>query len=348
MQPHTLEPVHGPVAWSGPVLAKDDSWIYRLTSADILEIEAALDRLPAHKLQAHNFERGEFPLPKLGSKLTGILDTVQNGCGFALVRGLPLDKWNRQQIDAVYWGLGSYFGEPISQNGEGQLIAEVTNRGQSYESNTNDRGYRSRDRLHPHVDTSDITALLCLQPAKSGGHSSIASSLTVLNALLERHPEHLPRLAHGYHHDLRGEGPTRKLDEVTHNRIPVFSTFQGNTSCCLNYKIMKSAHDKIGEPFTPEDEAAINTLIDIALSDDVRLDMWLERGDIQLVNNYVLLHWRTEFEDWPEPERRRCLLRLWLNTRRPRPLAPDFADRYNTGPRGGVWSCSAVSEDTSS
>ena len=165
-----------------------------------------------------------------------------------------------------------------------------------------------------------------------------ASSITIYNELLARHPEHMDRLFGGYHHDLRGEGPTRRLDEVTHNRIPVFSKHDGLLSCCLNYKIMRSAHDKIEKPFDTQDEAALQTLIDIALDESIRLDMWLERGDIQFVNNYVLLHWRTGFEDWPEPERRRCLLRLWLNTREPRPLAPEFADRYNTGPRGGVWS----------
>lgn len=342
MPPSVLEPANGAVAWYGPAMTKDPSWIYQLSDAEILEIEAALAGLPAEKLGTRSFGREDFPLPELGRALAGLLDHVENGRGFALIRGLPLDRWNRQQIEAAYWGIGSHFGEPISQNAEGQLIAEVTNRGHSYESNTNDRGYRSRDRLHPHVDTSDVTALLCLQPAMSGGHSSIASSLTVLNELLARHPEHMDRLASGYFHDLRGEGPTRNLDEVTHNRIPVFSSFQGKTSCCLNYKIMKSAHDKIGQPFTPEDEAAIGALIDIALSEDVRLDMSLQRGDIQLVNNYVLLHWRTEFQDWPDQQRRRCLLRLWLNTRAPRPLAPEFADRYNTGARGGVWAGAAM------
>ena len=338
MQPELLQPVQGPVSWYGPTMAEDGSWIYRLSEAEILELEAALAQLPGDMLQSRRFGREDFPLPNFGKALAGLLEHIQNGRGFVLIRGLPLDEWSREQIEAVYWGIGSYLGEPISQNAEGQLIAEVMNRGQSYANNINDRGYRSRDRLHPHVDTSDVTALLCLHPAKSGGHSSIASSLTVLNELLERHPEHTDRLARGYFHDLRGEGPTRSLDEVTRNRVPVFSAFQGQTSCCLNYKIMKSAHDKVGEPFTDEDEAALGDLIDIALSEAVRLDMWLERGDIQLVNNYVLLHWRTEFEDWPEPDRRRCLLRMWLNTRQPRPLAPEFADRYNTGPRGGVWS----------
>lgn len=338
MRSSDLKPIEGPVAWRGPALRDNQSWIHRVSESEVSEIEAALGGLTSSDMQAHRFGRDDFPLAGLGETLAGLLEQIQNGRGFALIRGLPLDRWSREQIEAVYWGIGSYLGNPISQNGEGQLIAEVTNRGQSYVKNVNDRGYRSRDKLHPHVDTSDITALLCLQPARSGGHSAIASAMTVFNELLARHPEYLERLLTGYHHDLRGEGPTRQLDEVTHNRIPVFSRHKGHMSCCINDKIMRSAHDKVGQPLGEEDEAALASVLDTALSEEVRLDMWLERGDIQFVNNYVLLHWRTGFEDWPEPERRRCLLRLWLNTREPRPLAPEFADRYNTGPRGGVWS----------
>ena len=40
--------------------------------------------------------------------------------------------------------------------------------------------------------------------------------------------------------------------------------------------------------------------------------MELQPGDIQLVHNHTILHDRTAFEDYPEPERKRHLLRLWL------------------------------------
>ena len=33
---------------------------------------------------------------------------------------------------------------------------------------------------------------------------------------------------------------------------------------------------------------------------------------MQFLNSYLTLHSRSEFEDYPEPERRRHLLRLWL------------------------------------
>lgn len=43
-----------------------------------------------------------------------------------------------------------------------------------------------------------------------------------------------------------------------------------------------------------------------------RLDLWLERGQIQVLNNRVIVHGRTAHRDADEPERRRHLVRLWL------------------------------------
>ena len=41
--------------------------------------------------------------------------------------------------------------------------------------------------------------------------------------------------------------------------------------------------------------------------------MDLEPGDIQWLSNHTVMHARTEYEDWPEPQRKRHLLRLWLS-----------------------------------
>jgi hypothetical protein len=67
--------------------------------------------------------------------------------------------------------------------------------------------------------------------------------------------------------------------------------------------------------------------------------MRLEPGDLQFVHNHTLLHDRTAFVDWPEPERRRHLLRLWLAVPGARPLPEVFAQRYGSvtvGARGGI------------
>ena len=60
---------------------------------------------------------------------------------------------------------------------------------------------------------------------------------------------------------------------------------------------------------------------------------------MQFVHNHTMLHDRTGFEDWDDPERRRHLLRLWLAVPGARPLPAVFAQRYgkvDIGDRGGI------------
>ena len=69
------------------------------------------------------------------------------------------------------------------------------------------------------------------------------------------------------------------------------------------------------------------------------LSMKFEPGDIQLLHNHQILHNRTEYEDWPEAERKRYLLRLWLSPPDGLTLPDAFAERYGStkiGDRGGV------------
>jgi len=335
------QPATGRAVWLGPDLVGATDWVAMLAPGDIAEVEGALavakTAAEAAGKTPLRFARADFPLPTLGARLAALVEEVQHGRGFAVVRGLEPRKYARADLEALYWGLGTHLGNPISQNVEGHLLAEVTDKGSSYATKVNDRGYRSRDKLNPHVDTSDMTTLLCVRQANDGGMSSLASSAAVYNRILVERPDLLPILYRGFHHDLRGEGPTGSLHEVTHDRIPVFSHHEGALSCCYNDKIMRSAHDKCGLPLSEQEVRAIDLVTEIAERPEVRLDFRMREGDIQLINNYTLLHFRTAFESHPDPEERRLLFRLWLNNFEPRPLAADFADRYNTGPRGGVF-----------
>src|SRR5690606_27297276 len=56
--------------------------------------------------------------------------------------------------------------------------------------------------------------------------------------------------------------------------------------------------------------------------------MMFEPGDMQLLNNHVTLHARTEFQDHEEPDRKRHLLRMWLATPNSRDLSPQLGYIY--------------------
>ncbi|MEQ9122541.1 MAG: TauD/TfdA family dioxygenase, partial [Alphaproteobacteria bacterium] len=95
--------------------------------------------------------------------------------------------------------------------------------------------------------------------------------------------------------------------------VPVFMPHDGKVVSHYVRSAIRKGQDLPGAPPLTEIQIEALDLVDaIAGEPDVHLDMDFRPGDIQLVCNHWTWHSRTAFEDWPEPERRRHLLRLWL------------------------------------
>lgn len=328
--------IDDPANWTAAELAADEtSWLHRIGEAERAEIDDAVGAVLARRLDTFRFGRDDFPLPTLGPRLARIARSLDDGRGVALIRGLDLSGWDIETAKLVYWGLAVHLGEPLSQNAKGELIAHVADTGRDYQSK-NVRGYTTAARLRPHCDATDVVGLLCWHPAKSGGESLVTSALAIFDEIRRTHPEYVAPLMRGFHFDLRGEGVTDDPDETTFNRVPVFSWHAGRLSCRFNQKTLEDGQMKRGEPLTALEQAAVDKVGELAMDDRFRYDMTFERGDIQLLCNHSVLHSRNAFEDHEDPAKRRNLFRLWLNLREARDLAPAFADRLNTGPRGGV------------
>jgi len=334
---HLDGPVRDRSVWRGADFQNDESWVYPLTPSDVKELDAALALVTEKGLEPLAFTQAEFPLPTLGPKLAAILEELENGRGFALIRGLPVEKYDEAALYRLYWGMAVYLGDMISQNAKGDLIGRVEDVGVDYNA-FNARGYTTSAELHPHNDSADLVGLLCVRQAKTGGQSRIASATTIYNEILSRHPEYIETLYNGFQYDIRGEGASGDPNEVTQNQVPVYSYFDDRLSCRFNSRAIYTAAEKKGAPLSGIPLDAVQLIAALAIDPDIRHDMYLQPGDIQILNNHMVLHARTEFEDWPESDRNRLLLRLWVNRREGegRELAPEFANRYNTGHRKGV------------
>ena len=198
------------------------------------------------------------------------------------------------------------------------------------------RIYQTSERQGYHTDSCDVVGLLCLQPAKAGGLSSLVSSVTIFNEMRRRRSDLLPCLFEPIETDRRGEVPE---GHKPYFQIPVFNWYAGLLSTIYQRKYIDSARRFVKTPLTPQQREALD-LFD-ALADDPRLNLPMEflSGDVQLVHNHTLLHDRTAFEDWPEPGG--SAICCGCGWRRPeaRPLPPVFAERYGAltpGDRGGV------------
>tara|TARA_Y100001934_G_C12376525_1_gene789545 strand:- start:1102 stop:2130 length:1029 start_codon:yes stop_codon:yes gene_type:complete len=329
--------IDGPAVWQAVDLRADESWIWRLTASDLAEIDCAIDTARANGVGLPDMTKAAFPLPNLGPRLAAAAQDLDTGCGCLLIKGLDVNRYGVDVIRDVYWGIGQYLGTAMVQNAAGDLIGNIRDSGRTI-GEKNVRGYTTKNRMLPHCDPMDIVGLLCIHPAKSGGRSLIASTCAIYNEICREHPEYLPVLFRGYHYDLRGEGPTGDPDEITNNRVPVFSWWHGRMSCRFHGRSIREGMKKAGQPIAGLDKAAVDYVEALAVDDRFRFDMDLEQGDIQILNNYAVLHARDAFEDWPEQNRRRHLLRLWVNLDPSvaRPLDPVFATKNNTGPRGAI------------
>lgn len=328
------QPIMDRSVWLAKDYASDRSWLYGLSAADLHELDSALLAVKAKGMAPPHYGREDFAIPGLGARLEAFGQELDHGCGFFVIRGLPIERYSLDDIKAIYWAIGTHLGNPVLQNKAGDLVSHVEDRGDDY-AQPNVRLYSTAAAANPHNDPSDVVGLLCVRTVPGGGASMIASATAIYNRVAQQHPEYLEVLSRGFPHAVRGEGMSRSTKETTPS-IPVFSYFQGKLSCCLNSKSSRTARELQGEPLTALENAAILCVEDLANDPEFYTTMDFRPGDMQFLNNYVILHNRTAFADGPDRAQRRLLLRLWLNRREGRPLAPGFGDRFNNGSRGGV------------
>lgn len=307
-----LAPVQSPAAWRGVEMrAQPERWIVPLSASDIAEIRAAVQTAIRMGKPMGAMTHADFPLPSLGAKVRTWAELVHRGRGFVLIRGVPVADWSTAECEMFFWCLGQFLGLPGAQNPQNDLLGHVRDQ----RSGDDVRFYRTNKALAVHTDTADIVGLLCLQPAREGGLSRIASSVAVYNELLHRAPHLAPLLFKPFWFDTKGEGGVRAfpIAPCRYGGGVLRSFWQSD------YYRSVERYEHVPR-LTPDEHTLLDTYDAIANSPEFYLDMELQAGDVQLLSNHTCLHARTAFTDWPEPERRRHLLRLWISVPERRPL----------------------------
>ena len=328
---------NGPAAWLGGDLAKQpEIWTVTLSPGHVAELELAMAEVVARRTEMADITKEIFPLPSLGPVLAALRREMTHGRGFALVRGLKIGGYTEREIATIFFGLGSHIGHARPQNAAGHILGHVRDEG-ARGSDKNVRIYQTSERQTFHTDSCDVVGLLCLRQARSGGESMLVGAPTIYNAFLERRPDLLPRLFDPIATDRRGEIPEGMKPYF---EIPVFTMHRGYLNVMYQRQYIDSAQRfPDAMRLTPDHVDALNLFDELANDPGLNLAMMLRPGDMQFVHNHSMLHDRTAFEDWPEPERRRHLLRLWLSVPGDRPLPDCFADRFGAttiGDRGGI------------
>ena len=297
-------------AWLGPDLAaRPDLWIHAFTPAELAEIDTVVRAADASGKDILDMHVEDFPMPRVAQRLAPVRRELLSGRGFHLFRGLPVQRYTIRQAAIAYWALGAHIGDPVSQNGKGHVLGHVTNLGLNY-ADPEVRGYQTNARLPYHTDTSDVVGLLCLRTSKSGGLSSLVSSTSVWNELVRSRPDHARTVMQEFHRTRWGEIPAGRKP---YSSAPLFAPAGGRMIATYVRSAIAKAQAMPEVPrLTPEQVEALDHIDAICADPSFHLDMALEPGDVQLVSNHFVFHSRTAYQDHPEPERRRHLLRLWL------------------------------------
>ena len=310
-----MQPVIDPAAWTPDTLGSVDDFSYAITDRDADELVAGVAAFRRHGAPIETVSRENFPLHRFADVLADVRRELIDGRGLVMLRNFPLQRLDREQQAIAYLGLGAYLGKAMSQNKDGHILGHVKDLGGDY-ADADTRGYMTRAEMRFHSDACDYVGLLCLQAAKSGGASRVASSVTVYNRMLAQRPDLAKELCGDLYRSRSGEINPGEEPWIKH---PIFCFTQGYFSAIgLGAAIDKAQKLPGVPPFTDAQKEAIAFYR--ATVETCAVDMDFQAGDIQLLNNFVTLHTRREFEDWPEAARKRHLLRLWLSDPSSRPL----------------------------
>ncbi len=308
-----------PFAWNAASFNSTAEYIVKLDDADRAELMAAVDARDGSVAMA-DVPAAHFAFGALAPKLASAAAQVRTGRGFVILRGLPIDGLDIGQYTAAVCGIGHHFGFALSQNAQGERVTCVVD---ASASDPTPRMYRSNLELRPHTDITAMIALASWHKSQSGGASVIVSGVTVHDEIGRRAPHLLEPLYRGYHYHRLGEEGEGEAP-ATEKRVPVFANCNGQLSVRYQRAGIAGGQREMGLALDAQDIEALNLFDEIASAPENRLAFFLERGDMMVVNNYTVMHARTRFVNFAEPEKRRQLVRLWLDDANFRAVPPEF------------------------
>jgi hypothetical protein len=304
-------PIEGSMAWRAGDLREAD-WRFALPADALAELRVALDRFARYPVPLAAFDAKAIDAPAAKAFMADVTRALRGGRGFALVGGLPIDKWGTEPATAAYWLLSSMIARPVAQKLDGTLVYDVHDTGRKAEPGSGVRPDKTNIEQYFHNDNAysrtqpDFVGLLCLRPALEGGVSGVASAHTIHNAMRDRAPELLDRLYQNFRFD-RQDG--RFAHEAPTLEAPLF-TFEGRLRARFGLYPLFNAYKLGGAQLDERGEAALALLKDVLREESLCHTFTMSRGDIQFVNNLETCHRRTAFVD--DPAHPRHLVRLWL------------------------------------
>jgi hypothetical protein len=351
-----VHPIAGACVWEGREMAHAASWQRRLSAAQIAEIDEALERTRTRGLSWEEMSAADFPLPGFAALADDIRGELEDGSGIVLLRGIEPCRYAPAELKLLYAGLCRQIGTLVHSNRAGEIMREIRDVTGDAARSVGERYGALPDAGRPgaflssyartltnrelrfHTDRCDVVALFCIRQARSGGVSKLCSSPAVHNTMLARRPD----LAAALYEDLgRSRFGEEDATDASSYPLPVWGVLDGKFTSHYSRTFVEAAQRRPASEvprLTAAQAEALDMLHDLA--EELSFEMIFAPGDIQFVNNHVIYHARTEFEDDAASGADRLLLRLWMAVPNSRALPPGHEvlwRRVEAGaPRGGI------------
>lgn len=328
--------VDNAACWLAADLEARTDWCRDLTGDEVGELLDALRHAGArHGLRdLAAWTAADFPLPRFAAALDGVRRELVDGCGVALLGGFPVQSLTKDELRALWWGIGLHLGTALAQSSRGDVIGDVRDLGTGITGKAG-RGYTSNVELGWHSDAADVSALFFLRQATVGGSSGFASSVAVHNEILRRRPDLMALLYEPFPVSWQSNEPAGAQPWY---EMPVYGRVGDHTACAYVSTNILLAHRNAGAPpLSAAQEEAVRYVGAVAREPGFGLMRHLEPGTMLFTNNQTTFHLRTAFTDTADdPEQRRHLLRLFLCLPNGRELPRSFAGYFGDVRAGAV------------
>ncbi|KAK3337583.1 hypothetical protein B0T19DRAFT_79272 [Cercophora scortea] len=295
--------VASPLCWTGAaVLPKD--YVVTLSSEDIESIRSSIGHFKKLGLAIPMISPETFPLPQpLAQRLRDISNEIHEGRGFVVLRGWDPSTHTDEENVIAFCGVASHVGVKRHTDAKGISLDHLRDASRDPKP-----AGREHVELHPgkvmaplkfHADRrfADIVGLFVKTKALVGGKQRLSSFWTVFNEMRRNNPDALRVLAGDFPWPDVFDTDSDSDNDPTPTPAPVIFHKNGKVICQLEYRVFEGTNNTL----TQAQWKALDTLESIADKHSLELDV--QPGDMQLINNYAILHGRRAWVDRGERER---------------------------------------------
>ena len=294
----------GHLVWDKTLTNKKQKFVADLnpgTVAELIKRRNELDNL------------NENDLLLLKNEILEFKKKILDGFGLFIINGACLKDFSLKEKISIYTLIAEILGELIIQNIKQEKIVEIKDVGKSMQ--TGGRYHETKEGGSHHTDSPqwkdvpDYLGLFCVHNAKKGGTNLFLSAYTIHNRILKGRKDLLNILYGKFHFDKRGEFKEGESSTVFE---PIFKFKDGKLYFRYLRNYIDAGHDIQNQPLSESQKEALTYLDNFMLEEDMIMSYDLKPDDMVFSDNHWIVHGRTAFEDYDDPNLKRLMLRTWI------------------------------------